>query len=104
MSAHGLSQSEMGRKAGVPQPQVFRFLSGRTKTVTDQVRKLCTYANISLDSGIDTMKDNAAVAQAVSSVWDGSEESAALLADLIRALRPVLAAARQASRRGRRSK
>ena len=98
LQKNSLSQSEIGRLTGVPQPQVNRFLSGRTRSVTDGVRKLCIYANIDIESGIDTFKDNAPLAHAVSSVWDGSDRAAEVLAELIRALGPIM---RIASRQGK---
>lgn len=102
---HAISQSELGRLAGVPQPQVNRFLSGRTKSITDDVEKLCRYAKIDPKRGIGSLKDNAPIAQAVSSVWDGTEQSAEVLAELIRALGPLMTiAVRRVSPRERKRK
>jgi transcriptional regulator with XRE-family HTH domain len=77
------NQSDLARKSGVPQYQINRILSGRTKSFTEDVNKLCSYAKINADSGIDRSVCNPRLMAALSKVNDGRSETVELLAGLI---------------------
>lgn len=86
-----MSQSALGRAVGVGQPQVNRFLQGRTKTLTPQVQKMCDYAKIRIDNGIGESSSNRLIIEAVQRVWDGRHQTARLIAAVIEATVPLLA-------------
>ena len=74
------------------QATVQRFLAGSTKTITKSVRKMLEYAEIDIDKCISAPFGNASenphIRQALERVWDGSDDSAKMLARLIVAVRP----------------
>lgn len=88
-----VSVNSLAIEAGVGQPTISRFLSGRTKTVTPVIRSLLSYAQIDVENGItriSSVLDNPRVQAALEHAWDGREETAEMLARLIEALGPVL--------------
>lgn len=96
LKRQSISVNALAQAAGVGQPTVSRFLSGRTKSVTAAIRPLLDYANIDSENGITEIGgvlDNPRVRGALERVWDGRPETADLLARLIEALGPVLKSA-----------
>lgn len=96
LKRQSVSVNALSQAAGVGQPTVSRFLSGRTKSVTPAIRPLLDYANIDFENGITeigSVLDNPRVRDALERVWDGRPETADLLARLIEALGPVLKSA-----------
>lgn len=96
LKRQSISVNALSQAAGVGQPTVSRFLSGRTKSVTAAIRPLLDYANIDFENGITEIGgvlDNPRVRGALERVWDGRPETADLLARLIEALGPVLKSA-----------
>lgn len=87
-SADGLvTSSAISRVTGVNQSQVHRNLYGQPKRLTKTHLTLCNYAKI--DTEIDTYDPSscAVLMNALSSVWDGSDEHARRLAALLLAHR-----------------
>lgn len=96
LKRQSISVNSLAQAAGVGQPTVSRFLSGRTKSVTAAIRPLLSYANIDFENGIKEIGgvlDNPRLRGALERVWDGRPETADLLARLIEALGPVLKSA-----------
>jgi transcriptional regulator with XRE-family HTH domain len=88
-----LSANALAGITGVGQSTLCRFLTGRTKSVTASIKPVLRYAHIEIDSGIANGMnplDNGRVRDALARAWDGSPESAELLAGLIEALGPVV--------------
>lgn len=88
-----LAASHLAKAARVGQPTVSRFLSGRTKTLTHEVRRLLEYAGIREKSAICCINldvGNLALSSALRRHWDGSDASAEVLARLIEAVAPAL--------------
>jgi hypothetical protein len=83
-------QMQIERATGVKQFTVSRFISGRTRKLSAEIRRVCDYAGISVDPGIDIRSDDARLQMALSRVWDGRAESAELIAVFIESLGPVL--------------
>ncbi len=83
-------QMQIERATGVKQFTVSRFISGRTRKLSAEIRRVCNYAGISVDPGIDIRSDDARLQAALSRVWDGKAESAELIAVFIESLGPVL--------------
>lgn len=88
--SHNMSQSQLSRESNVPQYQISRLLSGRTKTITGHVQTLCNYANLNQTNGIADPCDNSRLQHALGRVWDGSEESANLVAMVIESMEPLI--------------
>lgn len=92
LSKKRVSASELA-SSGVAQPTLSRFLTGRTKNLTRDIHVVLKYARIDVVDGIGGMLDpldNPRVREAFSKVWDGSDAGAALIADLVEALAPIL--------------
>jgi transcriptional regulator with XRE-family HTH domain len=87
-----ISQSEYAKRAGVPQYQLNRILNGRTKTVTRDVEKLCSYANISLNEITPPPFEHPRLKRAIERVWDGRPQTIEVIARLIECAGPLLAA------------
>ena len=88
-----LSANAFAERTGVGQSTLCRFLTGRTKSVTTTIKPVLRYAHIDTDIGIGAGMnplDNGRVRDAFARAWDGSPESAELLAGLIEALGPVV--------------
>lgn len=83
-------QMQIEKATGIKQYTVSRFISGRTRKLSAEIRMVCNYAGIRVATGIDIGSDNARLQAALSSVWDGKAESAELIAVLIESLGPVL--------------
>lgn len=93
----GLTVNAYAHRVDVPQPTLHRFLAGRTKSITPLISKALTYARIEPDSGITEkydVADHPKLRRALRVACDGRTESVELLASLIEALAPVLAAHR----------
>lgn len=80
MESRGLTQAQVANAAGVSQSSVSRLLKREPARQSDAYGKLCTYMHqwAPGDDGVPT-----AVLEAVWRVWDGSDDHAAALADLI---------------------
>jgi hypothetical protein len=83
-------QMQIERATGVKQFTVSRFISGRTRKLSAEIRRVCNYAGISVDPGIDIRSEDARLQAALARVWDGKAESAELIAVFIESLGPVL--------------
>jgi hypothetical protein len=83
----------LSKAAGIAQPTLSKFLTGRTKTVTPDIRRALEYAGIAIDMGIaeaDNLADNAILYGALMRAWDGTFDHAKLLAEVIETVGPVL--------------
>lgn len=101
----GSNPNCFSRAMGVNQSTVQRFLAGRTKNITETIRPLLIYAGITLETRIPVRRrsidplGNQRIKQALEKVWDGSDASAAVLAQVIEAIGPVLLSQRHLSSR-----
>ena len=99
----GSNPNSYARQMGVSQSTVQRFLSGRTKNITEAIRPLLIYAGISFDSGIDEGQAFSAspgsmrIRRALEKVWDGGDASAVAIAQVIEAIGPFLSSGRRRS-------
>lgn len=98
-----LTQQELAAESGVHQSQVSRILSGSPKRPSRNVQRLCSYAErrreqSRADRG-GLLDPPQALSRALSRVWDGSEEHAKALADLLDAVDRVQMTARKGSTR-----
>jgi len=75
--------SSIARATGLGQPQVHRNLFGRPKRVSRTMRALCTYADVDAYEGACDPSESKVLMEALSSVWDGTDSHARLLARLL---------------------
>lgn len=93
MAEHGLTQMELSRLTGIPQPTLSRAL--RTpRRITNTHRRLCRYANISLKEGAPSPMASERLRQTISEVWDGTDRHADALIRLLRAASAIASASR----------
>jgi transcriptional regulator with XRE-family HTH domain len=88
-------QIELEKATNVKQYTISRFLTGRTRKLSPEIRVVCNYAGIRIDTGIDPAGDNARVQAALAQLWNGEADSAELVAVLIESLGPVVRAIQQ---------
>ena len=86
---HRGNQSDFARKSGVSQYQVSRLLSGRMKSLTSDAEKLCRYANININIGIENI-GNARLLAALDKVNDGRKETIDFLVNLLELAAPLI--------------
>lgn len=84
------SQTHIAIGSGVKQYFVNRLIKGRVKKINDDVIKVCNYAKITINNGINMAEGNQRLQRALELAWDGNEESAQVLAALIEVIGPVV--------------
>jgi hypothetical protein len=90
-------QISIQKATGVKQYTISRFISGRRRKLSPEIKAACKYAGINVDNGIEKGDDNTRLQAALSRVWDGQPESAELIAVLIESLGPILLALKRRS-------
>jgi len=79
-----MSQMELSRQTGIPQSTLSRALDSPVR-ISQTHRKICKFANISLEGADSTVRTQQALIEAVLSVWDGTPEHAESIARLLSA-------------------
>ncbi len=101
--------SVLSRSAGVSQPALSRFINGERKTLTMTAEKVLFYLGTqhnwhnrhnAVQSSVSD--DYGLIEEAARSLWDGSHDTAELLASLIRALKPAVDIAVRTTKRNSR--
>lgn len=93
MDEHGLTQMELSRLTGIPQPTLSRAL--RTpRRITNTHRRLCRYANIPLKEDTPSPMASERLRQTIADVWDGTDRHADALIRLLRAASEMASASR----------
>lgn len=85
----GVTQSQLSRATGVSQGQVSRILAGTGRRPSKAFQSLCRYAFSRSPSALPKGEARplpAALRQAIALVWDGSEEHAVAIGEVIRSL------------------
>jgi len=83
-AANGLGTSAaIARKTGLNQSQVYRNLFGTPKRLTKTHFRLCKYAKIDTDVEAADPRSSAILMETLTSIWDGSDDHARRLADLL---------------------
>lgn len=73
----------ISKACGMNQSQVHRSLYGKRCRVTQSLKVLCDYANLSLYSGSNDPRESAVLMDALGAIWDGSDKHAKRLAKLL---------------------
>ena len=86
----GRTQVALSKESGVAQPTISKFLSGRIKSLTPDVRAVMRVANIGINEAGARLSDDPRIQHALGTAWDGTEMGTKLLVRAIEALGPVL--------------
>lgn len=83
----GITQSQIAKAINADQSQVSRVLSGKSKRASRVFIDVCNYVN-STSPSIDhaLVKQNDDLFGAIASVWNGTEQHALALSNVIRSL------------------
>lgn len=90
MKAEKLTQKSLGAATGVHQSQISRILQGDCRKVGKNLNKICKYANIETSIPDSPPEQSTALMAALRDTWNGSEQHAKQLAQLIRKVGPIL--------------
>lgn len=83
-AANGLNTSAaISRETNLNQSQIYRNLFGTPKRLTKTHLTLCLYAKIDAKVEAADPRSNAILMGALTSIWDGSDDHARRLADLL---------------------
>ena len=82
-----LSQNEIALNTGINQSTVSRILNGEILGQNSSIKKICKYLCIDLskDVKVEASKSNILM-DALNETWDGTEEHAQAISDVIRSL------------------
>lgn len=97
LQREGISVNALARETGARQYTIWRFLAGRTKTVTPDVRHVLEQIEPSINGITQDIAQDERIRQALVASWDGSEEGIQLIARTLTALAPLLRAAQRST-------
>jgi transcriptional regulator with XRE-family HTH domain len=93
MAEKNLSQLELSRLTGIPQSTLSRALRA-PRRLTNTHRRVCKYANISLNQIAPSASASERLRQTIADVWDGTDRHADALVRLLRAASEITSTAR----------
>lgn len=83
----GITQNHIAKAINADQSQVSRVLSGKSKRASRVFNAVCNYVNCMTPSiDYSLVKQNDELLSAIASVWDGTEQHALALSNVIRSL------------------
>lgn len=97
-----ISINQLSKEVGVGQSSLFRFVNGERRTLTATAKKTLSYVNkqhnwhnleTNFSGAVVESEEYKIIEDAVLSYWDGSRQSAKLLAEIIKAISPFVAMA-----------
>ena len=84
-----ITEQIVAKATNTDQSHVSRIRNGKFKRITEKVKRVCSYASIELN--LNEEKNDPAkniyLMEAISEVWDGTNEKAKALARIIRSLK-----------------
>lgn len=86
----GRTQVALSQKSGIRQYTISKFLSGRIKSLTPDVREVMKVAGIGINEAGRRLSSDTRIQHALGAAWDGTDFGMELLARAIEALGPVL--------------
>lgn len=84
--ALNLSQSQIAKAIGIDQSQVSRIFDGRVKKPSNTMMKISEYLELKKSDICSTITHNQPLMEALVLTWDGTEEHAQALAEIIKSL------------------
>lgn len=85
--ALGLTQKAIAAGSGISQSQVSRVLSGSSKRESKAFKAICKYINSQkVRVSPELVIQNQTLINALTHVWDGSEQQASVIAEIINSL------------------
>jgi transcriptional regulator with XRE-family HTH domain len=86
----GITQEEIAKAINVNQSQVSRIFRGQVHRHTVTLEKICKYARVkSVKVTPDDVRNSDVLINALSDVWDGTDQDAQALAGVIRSLQAL---------------
>jgi transcriptional regulator with XRE-family HTH domain len=85
MAAAGWTQMGLADKSGVDQSQLSRILKGEFVRITENVKKVCKYANVDFAATASNKPLPKAVATALRDLLDGTKERERAVVGLLKA-------------------
>lgn len=86
----GITQEEIAQAINVNQSQVSRIFRGQVNRHTDTLEKICKYACLrSVKVSPADVRNSDTLINALSDVWDGTDQDAQALAGVIRSLQTL---------------
>ena len=93
-----IRQIDIATATGVDQSQVSRILAGNIKRLSKNVQKVCNYAKtVAPQSSCQTNRSHS-LTDKLLSIWDGSENHASALQELLAAVEHIQNASRNSRR------
>jgi len=83
-----MSEKALAEHTNTDQTQISRIKNGKFTKITDNVKRVCEYANIDINEETSPA-DNAELMDALSLVWDRTDQQAKALANVIRSLKEL---------------
>ncbi len=86
---NNIIEQTVANATNTSQSFVSRIRTGNFKRITENVKKVCEYASIDLDSikKESNPAENTDIMKAIDDVWDGTDKKAKALARVIRSLK-----------------
>lgn len=84
--ALGITQTQIALAINADQSQVSRVLSGNSKRASRVFNEVCNYVNNFSTPQLSTSITNKKILDAIEAVWDGTEEHAIALSNVIKSL------------------
>ena len=78
-----VSTPAIAKATGINQSQIFRNLNLQPQRVTSTLKRLCAYAEISMFSEQADPRSSSILMDALGAIWDGSDQHAKRLAQLL---------------------
>ncbi len=82
----GKGQAEIADDTGLSQSQISRIVTGKFKLCSKNVLNLCKYAEIKIVESDVEVRWNDKLANALNFAWDGTEEHAKAINQILRAI------------------
>lgn len=92
LAVHGVTLTTLAKKAGVTQGQASKLIYGDRKRWSDDLEKLCQYAEIEIKAGTPPWWEHPELGAAVRRAVGDSEQAQALLGRIVSAMAPALSA------------
>ena len=90
LDSTGRTQVALAMESGIRQYTISKFLSGRIKSLTPDVREVIKVAGIGITEAGSRLCKDTRIQHALGAAWDGTDFGTELLARAIEALGPVL--------------
>lgn len=85
-----VSLDKISKETGVDRTQIWRFQKGHFKTFSNNLATICKYLSINRQDFMEGRDQVSILLETLHEVWDGSEEHAYKITNLLRNTAPLL--------------